>query len=311
MNLISDYRDQEDVGPTLEREDPFEEPKYESREPVAPHMNHTDFDFAPKRRRSSSPWLIIFALLILIGTAVYWGFLRDQVDFASIFSKKTPVIDAPATDVVTQQPSTVQPPTTDRPAEAVRPVKPSVGAESGALGRTARIVDMVFSALHEDVRLSTLIMDEHSFSVEIAAKTRATLEAFYSKLNDSFSGTLSFSPSNTGIEARALITGLFAEPAAGADVSMSADQVLQNLRRHAASTNVQVIEASLGTTRRDAGRTITPLFFKIRGTRESCRTYLDQIVQENGRLRVAKIILMSTTGQQADLVLRLEVVNAL
>jgi hypothetical protein len=75
MNLISDYREQQESDHEDEREDPFAEPEYEEKPTISPNAGAGGLpEFPQHRRRSRSPWWLILALLLLISAAIYWGF---------------------------------------------------------------------------------------------------------------------------------------------------------------------------------------------------------------------------------------------
>ncbi|HNR68513.1 MAG TPA: hypothetical protein PKN04_08435 [bacterium] len=320
MNLISDYREQQESDHEDEREDPFAEPEYEEKPTISPNAGAGGLpEFPQHRRRSRSPWWLILALLLLISAAIYWGFLRDQNDLSSLFTKEPSPVQIEESDDV--KPKAGQ--TTTTPAEElVVPGAVGVGSETtleptavipGALGRTAQLMSWFSEALPKDMRLTTLIMDETSFSAEISAADRQALDAFYQRLQDRFPGKVTFSPTTGTSGTRTLLSGLYDSPVAPVSASASTAQgILANLQSHASTTGVQIIDSGADSPRQRADqKTVTPLFVKVRGTNNGCLNFIRRIAQENGAVRVSKVILLSNTDQQSDLVLRLEVNGAL
>jgi hypothetical protein len=108
-------------------------------------------------------------------------------------------------------------------------------------------------ALPKDMRLTTLIMDETSFSAEISAADRQALDAFYQRLQDRFPGKVTFSPTSGTSGTRTLLSGLYDSPVAPVSASAATAQgILANLQSHASTTGVQIIDSGADSPRQRA-----------------------------------------------------------
>ncbi len=332
MNLLEDYREQGVSQGEFEPPRPQQPIQTDDLEPptVAP-PSMSGYDPYSKRKKSSlMPFVLIVVLVAVVGGLAYWGLFRDDTDLDQLLEPESeatitetessqpedetrveqePVESTQTPEEMAQQPSRPEPTAASRPKSPI-PSRP--GGDQG-LAQLHTWMGSVLDALPQQVTLSTLIMDESSFSVEVTAERRAQLELYFTNLKESMGESLSMAPSpGTGVEARALITNVFEiDSSPPMSAGQNASSLLQTLREQATSFNLAVQESTIGQEIQVSGRKKMPLFFKVLGPTSQCREFLGSVAQQNYPIAISKLILMPKTLQQAEFVLRFELVTAL
>ncbi len=328
MNLLTDHRDykyEQDETPvvdelpgepaatTFDETTPFE--------PVA--AGHDMPSFEKRRKGSMAPLIVIFVLIVSIAAIAYFGFLRSGDGPAD-----TPIADQTEpeqTEQGTRQPSEAAEPSqdnqTDQPQSQTqqqpigqerRPSQVSAATGESNLARAAVQIRSAFAGLSPNIKLATLIVDENSFSVEVTASSRNTLEAYYTGLKERLDGQLSMAPSpGTGAEARALITGMNndSDDLASLVSSLSPQDLLSRLSEQARQAGLRVLESTQRSPIRQAGFVRTPVFIKLAGSRSKCEAFISQIATMGLEVKLSKIIYLTQNTDSANFVVLLETVN--
>ncbi|MBD3378283.1 type 4a pilus biogenesis protein PilO [candidate division KSB1 bacterium] len=328
MNLLTDHRDykyEQDESPIVD-EMPSEPaaPTFDETTPFEPVAAGHDIPSFEKRRKGSmAPLIVIFVLIVSIAAIAYFGFLRSGDGPAD-----TPIAEQTEPEQTEQealQPSNItessedaqtgqsQPQTQQQPTgQEQRPSQVSAISGESDLARAAIQIRSAFAGLSSNIKLATLIVDENSFSVEVTASSRNTLEAYYTSLKERLSGQLSMAPSpGTGAEARALITGMNkdSDDLASLVSSLSPQDLLSQLSEQARQAGLRVLESTQRSPIRQAGFVRTPVFIKLAGSRSQCEAFISQIATMGLGVRLSKIIYLTQNTDSANLVVLLETVN--
>jgi hypothetical protein len=330
MNLLLDQRETQASEQTpMPREFEYEpaplteEPVFEETPPSTSPM--TDFYEYERPQKSKSyffPVLLIVVLISAIAGATYFGFFYKpgDLDFlTTLWQKKqpTPSIVAPPTTVVLADTTRSEPavePVTSRPESSAVIVQPPATASAtmtanDAISQMMNAVDKIVTLIPPSVSLSTLVMDESSFSLEVSSDSRDAMERFYADLKLQMPCELVFAPTTGKYQGvRSLMTGsLSARSADGAAVSdLSATDLCNELRKMAKTAGLAILEI---TPLKHVGKTPdrrTPIFIKTRGAMTEFASFNRLLVEKNWNLQPAKLILMTTKSKAMTFVLRLE-----
>ncbi len=334
MNLLIDQREdsgekrQEWTPPIMDAPPPpvSEEPATAKPPATEAPLDYYQFDDSEGRKRSIlGPLIVILGLLGAIVAAAYYGFFYKSEDLRGY---------APATVQTETQPEPTRPvvestPTEPTPAMAVPaetgvppqsqaqapPALPDYDAGQGPLQAAMQLITAVSAARPQEVRLTTLIMDESSFSAEVSSESRADIENYFAALQTKVPGQLSFSPSSgyyTGV--RALINGTFADinktlQAATGEADLKS--LKKELRQLAVENSFKSPEITFGKAVVRENRNSTPIFIKVVGSERDFEAYGRAIAQRYPYLTLHKIILMLKPAEKVTGVFRLEFVSAL
>ncbi len=329
MNLLTDHLDykyEQDVTPLVD-ELPGEPtaPSFDETTPFEPvAAGHDIPPFEKRRKGSMTPLIVIFVLIVSIAAIAYFGFLRSgDVPADTPIAEQTKPKQA---EQGTEKPLEMSESSQDAPNEQAQPqTQPpgtgqeqqgqqqtsAISGESG-LARAAVQIRAAFAGLTTNIRLPTLIVDESSFSVEVTASSRNTLEAYYTSLKERLAGQLSMAPSpGTGAEARALITGMNknSNNLASLVSSLTPQDLLSRLSEQARQTGLRLLESTQRSPIRQAGFVRTPVFIKFAGSRFQCESFVSQMATMGLKVKLSKIIYLTQNADSANFVLLLETVN--
>ncbi len=329
MNLLFDQR--EDSGEKSQEwtQPPLVEPQppLASEAPAPPPVTHPPLDYyqfedGENRKRSVwGPLLVILGLLLAIVAAAYYGFFYKSQEL-SVYTPATQTAGEVAeTSGAIESPAATTPVaiTESTPAGAMtsipaRQSPPLEYAGSNALATAMQLIANIMTALPADVRLSTLIMDESSFSAEVAADGRSAIENYFATLQARMPGQLSFSPSSgyySGV--RALINGTFADinpPTGTTTTAADLTRMKGELRQMAGDNSFAKPEISYGKAMLRGEVRYVPLFIKVTGTRENFAAYGRAIARRYPELRLSKVIMMLKAEEKVTGVYRLELAGA-
>ena len=163
------------------------------------------------------------------------------------------------------------------------------------------IMSTLLSAIPSSSRLSTLFMDDGSFSIEVSG-SQADLQKYQSDLKSSLaSAKISHGAISGG---KTLISGTFplAENSTSGG-SVQKDDVLAQLTSLAGSAGVQVLEKSTKDLR-SGGSTKSEIFLKVSGSVDQCQNVLKDFADKNWNVQISKVLLLPMNQQKANLVLR-------
>ena len=332
MNLLIDQKEQAGVQesdwtpPTTEQpvspmvEDPFLTKNLETP------LDYYNFDESEGRKRGIlGPVLIIIFLLAAIGAAAYYGFFykpKELKEFSGTVQQSTtpaaetaPVAAEPAPkDAAVTSTAGGQSATPDAEAVATAPapvlIEASMPEGASPLARGAAIMGGILAAKPAGLQVTTLILDQNSFSVEVSAEGRNAIESFVAALKSSVPGGLTASPSSGYYSGtRALVRGSF--PALNPATATSVDaqgmlQVKQDLNTLAQAAGLKVIEISQLKPIVHEGQRRSLLFVKVSGSEGQFAQYCLNLASRLPQMRLDKIILQTDKAPTAVGVLRLE-----
>lgn len=325
MNLLIDQREETAATPPPTEEytysaAPLAEEPVVSEAPIEHPENYFDYAKPGKAQRNYIfPIALIIILLAAIAAATYFGFFYKPGDLnvlTKMWKKSKPAVVQPP--VVISTPAVVD---TTRPVlapakdttrtVAPEPAKPTPAtpAVSGdkPIAKMAQTFIRLNGMIPPQVTVTTMVLDESSFSMELASDNKAAIENVFAAVQKEWASDLSFSPTSAGAAVRGLITGTLAAAAADRAGSTTNPQtVVQELERTARAADLKVIEITEIKTMNQAGARRVPIFIKVRGTRAAFQTFCANVATQEWNLHVGKFILLNSQGESATFVLRLE-----
>lgn len=333
MNLLIDQR--EDSGEKRQEWTPpvmdappspvSEEPATVKPPATEAPLDYYQFDDSEGRKRSIlGPLIVILGLLGAIVAAAYYGFFYKSEELrgyspAIVQTETQPEPTKPIAETITTEPApaATTPVETETPPQsqsAATPALPDYGSGQGPLQTAVQLIATVIAARPQEVQLTTLIMDESSFSAEVSSASRADIENYFAALQTKVPGPLSFSPSSgyyTGV--RALINGTFSDinktiPAPTGEVDLK--NLKKELRQLAVDNRFKSPEITFGKAVVRGTRHSTPIFIKVIGSEGDFEAYGRAIAQRYPYLTLHKIILMLKPTEKVTGVFRLEFVSA-
>ncbi|MBN1466061.1 hypothetical protein JXA02_09885 [candidate division KSB1 bacterium] len=286
MNLLKDKREIEKTAET-----PIFSFPTDNAQPEPQSFEFDDKRAAPQRK-SALPWLA--ALVIILGLIItYFGFFRNRqraVDSAAdvkiIATDSTRVDSAGSVNVQTPVEETVQ--------ETVAPI--TIQDDNSNLRIASDFMQKIQAAIGEG-QVTTLFIDDGSFSAEIAAGSPAAATRAYEAIKQALPGTMTVT-SSAPVNAAALITGTFAPQALQSGSGLPRAEIDAKLRAFAQDANASV--TSLDISESD-GRSF--VFMKIEGALDNCRRFIDNLAQIKS-VSVSKLIMMPATSGNYTFVLR-------
>ncbi len=326
MNLLLDQRDTQaseqtptprefDYEPAPLSEEPvFDEPQ----QPQTPVTDFYEYERPHKAKSYFFPVLLIVVLIAAIAGATYFGFFYKpgDLDFISKLWKKKPptpsIVEQPPVAALTDTNQTAAP-VEAKPATAVGETKTATPVTtmtgSDPISQMMNAVDKIVTLVPASVALTTLVMDENSFSIEVSSDSRDAMERFYADLKVQMPCELVFSPTTGKYQGvRSLMTGnLGALTASGPPVTeMSPAELSTELRKIAKTAGLAIIEVTpLKNVGKNSNKRV-PIFIKTRGTLPEFAAFSRSLVDKNWNLQPAKFILMNSKAQATTFVLRLE-----
>ena len=317
MNLLHDVR--EELGQASEEKSAtgtLDEPT--QQQPEVPSSRGIDltsrYPSYKKSRSSLKPFLLIAAFLIVVSAAVYLIIFRGRQKGFEPSTDITAAVEPDSTSL--QQPST--PLVADAPVEPLpyggeRESPATDDALRGSKGlRVLTSAMSVFSqSLPADVRLGTLFMDESNLTADFISA--GGMESFYSLLLTKCPPEVVLAGlPKTGTSDRTLISGSFNLSNSDFVRNSSSQEVdiEKEVRALAATAGVQVINLNIGQIRSLDNFKNREIFIKVDGGLPACQSFFEGIARKQWNLRVSKILLMPTAGQNATLVLRFQKVES-
>jgi len=341
MNLLIDQREEAHMQEPEWTPETAEQPASPLMEdPALPRNAETPLDYynfdEPEGQKRSilGPVLIILLLLAAIGAAAYYGFFykpeelgefqKSAQQAAPQASEPAPVLTEPAAEStapggsVAEEISSAEAPATESPApvqaESVQPAPArTLPAETGGgspLARAAGLLGGILAARPADLHVSTLILDQNSFSAEVSAQGRAVIENYANALKSSVPGGLSSSPASGYYSgSRALVTGTFPSISSAAPPVVEAAELTRikdDLQAAAREAGLKVIEVSQAKPILRSGESWTTVFSKVSGSESQFQAYCLNLAGRLPQMRLDKIILQTDKAQKTVGVLRLE-----
>lgn len=307
MNLLNDQR--EKGGPPAVHDFFQEQPQAEDKPGAAPEESFTEsIDGAVeyKKPKFTAPFLITLAIVIVGLVATYFLFFRPARDSGQY--TLTPTVPEAVVDDST---SGIKPGAEggeETPEVSVGEAVPVPVRDRGANIKTSDVLTTFMKALPEGVHLGTLYLDERSFTAEVNAANRAEIVAFQEQLQEQISKEIRLS--GTGVNA--LITGSFLATGNGsvvqpADIDRGA--LGPALSALAGEMGLDVVDLKIGEDKILGTTRAAEVFVKLKGSISDCQSYFEQIAQKGWNLKLSKMILMPSAGQEASIVLRFQFVN--
>lgn len=306
MNLLQDQREKFQSLPEEPQLEFFTEPEEEpvvAEEPV-PVIDETPppepEPFVPykgkasKRNSGLTAAVLAFAILLL-AAVVYFGYGA----YRSLTGKEPQLAEetAPPTQLETEQPVQQQEQPPQRPAQ-----------QQTGVAAIGNIMGTILGAIPSGSRLSTLFLDDASFSVEITGNATA-LRSFQNDLKSGLPPETRLSNGSvTG--GKTLVSGTFPRVGgAAAGQVVSKEQIARELNALCSQIGARVLESNVGSDVVSGGKRKAMLHFKIDGSTEQCRQVLEGFSQKNWNVEISKVILLPLTPQRANLVLRFLVIG--
>ncbi len=340
MNLLIDQREEANVQEPEWRPETAEQPVSPLMEEPALSRNaetpldYYNFDEPEGQKRSIlGPVLIILLLLAAIGAAAYYGFFykpEELGEFQKSAQQAAPQTATPAAaltepaaestasggSAVEETPLTETPAAESPAAVPTDPVQPAPArtlpeeTDGTPLARAAGLLGGILAARPAELHVSTLILDQNSFSAEVSAQGRAVIENYASALKSSIPGGLSSSPASGYYSgARALVTGTFPPISSSTQPVVEAAELTRikdDLQAAAREAGLKVVEVSQAKPIQRNGESWTTVFSKVSGSESQFQVYCQNLAGRLPQMRLDKIILQTDKAQKTVGVLRLE-----
>ncbi len=314
MNLMKDLREEGKSTPEKEFQEELFPPKPSSNEkitvsqPSAPLTSPAEEDEIPsyekRKRRSGVPATIIAIVFLAAIVSAYFGFFRKG-------SKSTPSSSL-ATKVVSD--SAAVPQKTDssnkgqgqKTEEQPATTKPGTSDQLAGLGN---VMSAITHAIPQGTRLNSLFLDDGVFSVEIEG-SKQDLEKYQTELKAQLPGSATLNSSRSVSAGKALVSGTFPLVGATGTITAPTRQVVQkNLREMASKAGARILELSIGRSLVLRGTKKSPVYVKLSGDYSQFQSFYNDLIQNDWKMQVSKILIMSAAAGRANLVLRFFLIN--
>ncbi|MBN1560061.1 hypothetical protein JW998_07405 [candidate division KSB1 bacterium] len=298
MNLLKDKRD---------REKPAYEPIYSfSTEKTTPDSQGPGEEpiFAGKQTglgKTGTILLSLAAILILAMIITYFGFYRNRggesdapadAEIAEIDSSREDVQSSTASVDVSKEEKAAD----ETKTEITPPIKRA--GDVSTLRIAADLMQKIQAAMGNG-QVTTLFIDDGSFSAEVDAGSLADAQKVYAAIKESLPATMTVASSAPLNGTSALIAGTFAPQSVSSGSVLSGSDVDTKLRALAQNANISI--SSLDITSQSNGQSF--VFMKVEGALDNCRLFIDNLSQENF-VNVSKLIMMPASSGNFALVLR-------
>ncbi|MBN2411597.1 hypothetical protein JXQ31_07875 [candidate division KSB1 bacterium] len=307
MNLIFDKREKENdhvdkdhlhnTVPTEKKDEPFIE----------------DNLIKPKRiKKKGLPagffYFIIVPLIVMSLVVLYMFYFKKDMVLKyknQILSPKSGIVDT------TGQQPTISGRDIEQPSDTTKIVSP-VAVQDAPENVTTRIIGVLVNNLTPELKLSTLYLDENTFSAQMRTNSQGDLENLYSQFN-SLPDNIKIDSTPTITNSQALISGTFSIPQRSASEtpvkSFNRGTFESELSELLLKNNTRKVEFSLGPNQSWNNKTRALAFIKIEGSISSCQQFVNDFLSSGWDLTVSKIILMPSNEQSAIMVLRVFIHN--
>jgi hypothetical protein len=329
MNLLIDQREETTATPPPTEEytysaAPLPEEPVVSEAPIEHPVDYFDYARTGKTQRNYIfPIALIIILLVAIAAATYFGFFYKPGDLnflTKIWKKNKPavvqqpvVVTSPLVADTTKP--VITPPKDTTSTVAAEPVKPTtpppVVSGDKPIAKMAQTFFQLSGMIPSQVNVTTMVLDESSFSMEVTSDNKAAIENLFATVHKEWASDLTFSPASATAAVRGLITGSLS--GAGADrtgLTVNPQTVVQELERTARAAELKVIEITEIKNMNQAGARRVPIFIKVRGSRSGFQTFCANVANQDWNLHVGKFILLNSQGESATYVLRLELMQS-
>ncbi len=328
MNLMIDKRDQEkeqDSRPGLSQEPQMTDQEDKPFEP--PDIKKIKKELKGKKAVPAGLfYFIIIPLIILSLVFVYLYYFNPDLLFKPktkippvVQVQHTPVADstaellgsAPTSGADSTAVQTASPLTTPAPTGIATqtPQLPQPARTTPGANVTAQVMNSLVNSIAADMKISTLYLDENTFSMEVKTSSQAAIDKMYATLKSALPVNASITSEPKIVNSTSIVAGTFTVAAAQERPASSQanDSATLNAELSALITksNTQKIELSIESARRWNNKMRVPIFIKVEGSVSNCQKLVNEVLKSDRDYQVSKVILMPSTLQSSVLVIRL------
>jgi len=270
-------------------------------------------------------YFIIIPLIILSLVVVYLYYFKRDMLFKPelkippvVQIQQTPVADStamllgqtPATDSTLAAANQLQTPVQEPEQTATAPVTPPAQVVRITPGTnvTAQIMNTLVNSIPVDISISTLYLDENTFSMEVKTNSQAGIDKVYATLKSALPVNASITSEPKIVDGNSIIAGTYTLPTAQpkpASVKAN-DAATLNAEISALITknNTKNLELSIESARTWNNKMRAPVFIKVEGSVSNCQKFFNEVLQSDRDYQVSKVILMPSSQQSSVLVIR-------
>jgi len=254
-------------------------------------------------------YFIIIPLIVMSLVVVYMFYFKKDIVFKpqnQIPSSKVRIQDKTSTNQQRLAQDLVQ------PSDTAKVVSQAFDEEARD-NVTARIIEGLVSSMTADVNLSTLYLDENTFSAQVKTNSQTGLEALYTNLQNKLPSLVKINTTPQITNSQALISGMYSMPQRPESVKPSKvfdkTTIESELSKLISKNNARMMEFSIGPNQSWNNKTRALIFIKVDGSIDNCQKVVSDILHSGWDLNVSKIILMPSNVQNSILVLRVFIMN--
>ncbi len=279
-----------------------------SGEPFVPDNLEKPKKIKKKGLPSGFIYFIFIPLIVMSLVFVYLFYFNknDVIKYKNqILSPKGGIVDSTGQQSIIPGQQTVQ------PSDTTKTVSPG-SAQDFPENVTTRIIGVLVNSLSPELKLSTLYLDENTFSAQMRTNSQADLEKLYSKFNG-LPDNIKIDSTPTITNSQALISGTFTVPQSPVSETpvktFNRGTFESELTELLLKNNTRKIEFSLGPNQSWKDKTRALAFVKIEGSISNCQKFTGDFLSGGWDLNVSKIILIPSNEQSAVMVLRVFIYN--
>ncbi|HPG39160.1 MAG TPA: hypothetical protein PLP19_03655 [bacterium] len=327
MNLMIDKREQEkpdDNSPTFPQEPP---PNTSEGQPLQPKdIKKIKRELKGKKAVPTGLfYFIIIPLIILSLVVVYLYYFKRDLLFKPKLNippvvqvQQTPVADStamllgqtPGPDSTLSTANQVQPQVSEPGQTTTPPVTPPTQVVRTVPGTnvTAQIMNTLVNSIPIDMIISTLYLDENTFSMEVKANSQTGIDKVYTSLKSALPANTSITSEPKIVGGNCIIAGTYSLPAAqpkpASAKANDAATLSAEISALITKNNTKKLELSIESARAWNNKMRAPVFIKVEGSVSNCQKLVNEILQSDRDYQVSKVILMPSSLQSSVLVIR-------
>jgi len=309
MNLIFDKRDKVSEDHVEEKIQVDTVPIEKNDLSINPETTIKPKKIKKKGVRPGFFYFIIIPLIVMSLLIVYMFYFKKDV----VLKYKDQLLSPKDT---TQQVAGNQPAITGQedvqPSDTTTLVTQAL-TEDSPENISSRIIGVLVNSLTAELKLSTLYLDENTFSAQIRTNSQVDLDNLYSKLNNTLPNNIKVDTTPTIANSQALISGTYNVPQSSTPETpvktFEKGTFEKELSELVSKNNTRKIEFSIGPNQAWNNKTRALIFVKIEGSTSNCQKFVSEFLQSGWDLHVSKIILMPSNDQSSILVLRVFIHN--
>jgi len=290
MNLLKDKRDLEKLDAPV-----FSAPPKESQRETEALSDNPEPEIIKKPKNTLGTLLLAAFVFILAIVVTYFGFYKNKQ------SDKIHDPDTSVTAMDSNQGDEKSLPdagdSTDEGQDNTETPAMSVG-EVSSLRIASEFMQNIQAATARD-NVTTLFMDDGSFSAEIDASSLVDAKNIYAAVRESLPSHTQITSSAPVNGTVAIISGTFTPAAVPSGSGLTRGEIETKLREFAGQANNTI--SSLNISKQEDQHFV---FMKTEGSFENCRTFVEKLADENIYVSVSKLIMTQNPSGSYTFVLR-------